>query len=84
MNVLSFLFQKVHNIDICALSETKKKGKGNAKYQNYILFYSEVEKNSRAKAGVDILVHKKFENIIDEIEYLNQNIIRDVTESTTR
>jgi len=44
-----------HNIDLCALSETKKKEKGNIR--DYILFYNGVEKNARAMAGVGILIH---------------------------
>jgi len=50
------------------------KEKGSARYQNYILLYSGVEKNNRAVASIG--VHQKFENIMDEIEYLNKNIIR--------
>lgn len=38
-----------HNIDICALSETKKKGKGNIRLKDYIVIYSGREKNERAK-----------------------------------
>jgi lipoate synthase len=66
-----------HNIDICALSKTKKKGKVSAKYQNCILLYSVIEKNNRTVTNVGILVgiHQKFENIIDEVEYINKNII---------
>jgi len=46
----------------------EKKGKGSARYQNYILLYSRIEKNNRVMVGVGILVHQKFENIIDKIE----------------
>ncbi|XP_045466615.1 craniofacial development protein 2-like [Harmonia axyridis] len=65
-----------HKIDIlCALSETKKKGKGNTDYQNYILFYSGAEKDQRAKAGVGILVHRKFKDNIVDARYLNSHIM---------
>jgi hypothetical protein len=46
-----------HNIDICTLSEIKKKRKRSVRYQNYILLYSEVERNNRAVTGVGILIH---------------------------
>jgi hypothetical protein len=36
-----------YNINICTLSETQKKGKGSARYTNYILLYSG-KKNNRA------------------------------------
>jgi len=52
----------------------KKKEKGSARYQNCIL-YNVIEKKNRAVTGVRILVHQKFENIIDEIKYINMNII---------
>lgn len=44
-----------HNIDICALSETKRKGKRNIAYPGYILKYSGYEKHKRTTAGVRIL-----------------------------
>lgn len=64
-----------HKIEICALSELKKRGRGNTRYQNYILFYSGKEKNQRAQAGVGILLHDKFENNIEEVHYVNSNIM---------
>jgi len=51
-----------YNIDISALSEIKKKEK--KALGNYILLYSEVEKNYRLVASIEILVYQKFENII--------------------
>lgn len=50
---------KKYNIQIAALTEMKMKGKVNNELDNYILFYSGVEKHIRAKAGVGIAVHKK-------------------------
>lgn len=64
-----------HGIDICSISETKKKGKGNIRYQNHILFYSGVDKDSRAQAGVGVLIHKNFENNIEDVKYINHNIM---------
>jgi len=56
-----------HRIDICGLSETKKKGKGSIRYQNYILFYSGSNKNQRAHAGIGIIIHEIFEKYIDRV-----------------
>jgi len=44
-----------HNVDIHALSKMEKKGKESARYQNYILLYSRIEK--QAMADVRILVY---------------------------
>jgi len=63
-------------MDLCALSETKKKRKENIKYEDYVLLYSGVEKNARAMAGVRILIHERFENIIDKVKYTNKKIIQ--------
>lgn len=41
-----------HKIDICFISEVRKKGKGNTRYWNHIFFYSGMNKDVRAKAGV--------------------------------
>lgn len=74
-----------HNIEICALSELKKKGKGNIRYQHHILFYSGREKHQRAQAGVGILIHDKFEDHIDEVQYINSNIMYiSLKDETTR
>lgn len=50
---------KRNGIEICALSETKKKGKGNLRYREYILIYSGKEKNKRAISGVGLLIHER-------------------------
>lgn len=64
-----------NKIDICALSETKKKGKGIMTYQDYVLFYSGVSKESRAKEGVAIAIHKDLERMIEKYEYISERII---------
>lgn len=43
--------------------------------KNYILFYSGKSKNQRAHAGVGLLIHGKFENHIDNVEYVDHNIM---------
>lgn len=66
---------KDHNIDICALQETKKKGKGQIQYQDYILVYSGVDRHERAKEGVALLVHNKHKLNIDRCQYISSRII---------
>ena len=65
-----------HKIDICAITETKKKGKGNSKYGKYVLIYSGKDKHERATSGVGILLHEKFENNIIETKYVNDRILQ--------
>ena len=65
-----------HKIDICAITETKKKGKGNSKYGKYVLIYSGKDKHKRATSGVGILLHEKFENNIIETKYVNDRILQ--------
>jgi len=67
---------KEKDIDICVLTETKKKGKGNEKIGDYIHFYSGVEKSARAKRGVSIAVHKKYERNIKCWEEIDEQIIK--------
>jgi len=65
-----------HNIDICAISETKKKGKGSQQMGLYIMIYSGKPKNERASAGVGLLLHQKFLPNIDKISYTNERILQ--------
>lgn len=63
-------------IDICALSETKRKGAGSVMRGNYLLIYKGVDKSERAHAGVGMLVHKNLiDNIID-IDYISERILK--------
>lgn len=64
-----------HQIDICALSETKKKGKGSIIVEKYMLFYSGTDKSERANAGVGILIGKKLMNCVTDTQYINERII---------
>ena len=64
-----------HKIDICALSETKKKGRGNDIYDNYILIYSGKKREERASSGVGILVHQKHKDKIAHTSYVNDRIV---------
>lgn len=65
-----------HKIDICAISETKRKGKGNIAYPGYILQYSGKEKSERAKTEVGILIREKYRQNIEDVQYINERIIR--------
>lgn len=64
-----------HRIDICALQETKKKGKGQRQYGEYLVIYSGVDKHERAKEGVALAVHKRYQNNIRECAYISSRII---------
>jgi len=83
-NILSWsgrsheIITELHNfkIDFCAISETKKKGRGTASVDDYILAYSGKQKEERAHAGVGLLIHKKYMNNIDNIEYTSEQIIQ--------
>jgi exonuclease III len=64
------------NIDIGVLSETKKKGQGNENVANYIHFYSGVNKEKRAKAGVSRVVHKRLKNSFKSWENINERLMQ--------
>ncbi|KAG8235924.1 hypothetical protein J437_LFUL014280 [Ladona fulva] len=64
-----------HQISICALQETKKKGKGQREYGKYFLIYSGVEKSVRAKAGVEIIIHKNDMKYIEGCRYISERIV---------
>jgi len=66
---------KKMKIDIGVLTETKKKGKGNEKVEDYIMFYSGVNKHERAKRGVAIAVHSKHKSKITSWEEIDDRIM---------
>ncbi|KAK9881036.1 hypothetical protein WA026_014379 [Henosepilachna vigintioctopunctata] len=66
---------KERNIDICALQETKKKGKGQIDYGEYILAYSGVDSDQNAFAGVGILIQSKYRHSIVECVYHSERIL---------
>ena len=63
------------NIDICAISETKKKGQGIIPYQDYIMFFSGVPGEVHAKEGVGLILQKKYEKSIDEFKFISERIL---------
>lgn len=65
-----------YQLDIVVLSETKKKGNGNEVNQNYLHFYSGVDKDKRARAGVSIMINKKWQKYIRNSEAINERLIK--------
>lgn len=65
-----------YNMDIIALSETKKKGSGCEEIGKYIHIYSGVSRDKRAKRGVSIAIRKDLKRNIKSWESINENIIR--------
>jgi exonuclease III len=64
-----------YNLDIIALSETKKKGCGEEVLGNYLHLWSRVEKGSRARAGVSILIHNKWKSKITNWRFMGKRIL---------
>lgn len=60
---------------MCALQETKKKGKGQIPYNDYLVINSGVEKQMRAKEGIAIALSKKYQNNIQECIYVSSRIL---------
>ncbi|XP_060517725.1 uncharacterized protein LOC132696713 [Cylas formicarius] len=65
-----------HKIDICELSEIKRKGKGTGRFDNYTLIYSGKAKHERTSSGFGILLHEKYTQVIEEIDYINDSILK--------
>lgn len=64
------------NVDILVVTETKKKGNGTEEIGGALHIWSGVKKEQRAKAGVGILVKKKFRKNIKTWEPVNERVIR--------
>ncbi|XP_072392397.1 uncharacterized protein [Diabrotica undecimpunctata] len=64
-----------YQIDIFALQETKRKGKGQTRLGEYLLIYSGVPKQERAKEGVAIMIKTKYKDQIKECQYISQRIL---------
>lgn len=63
------------NVDICLLTETKKKMKGTTELKDYILLYSGVAQTKRASAATAILVKKQFRNKIHSYNFVSERIM---------
>ncbi|XP_044755121.1 craniofacial development protein 2-like [Coccinella septempunctata] len=75
-NAEILLEMEQHKIDICALSETKRKGKGSIRVPGYIFVYSGVSQRSRATAGVGILISEKLEQSIEDIHDISERFLK--------
>lgn len=64
------------NMDIVALTETKRKGNGTQIINDYIHVFTGVAKHEREKRGVSIMIHKRHQNKITDYEAIDENIIR--------
>jgi len=53
----------------------KKKGQGIIPYQDYIMFFSGVPREARAKEGDGLVLHKKYENSIEEFKFISERIL---------
>ena len=73
-DVISSLAQQ--QVDIAFLSETKRKGQGNENRNNYVHFWSGVNKGKRAKAGVSILIKKQLMKHVTNYEYISERIMK--------
>ena len=62
-------------MDITILFETKKKGKGSKMLDNYIHFWSGVEKSQRDQAGISILINKQLQKYINNYKTISERII---------
>ena len=65
-----------YQMDIVAITETKKKGNGSEVVEEYIHLYSGVDKACRAKAGVSVFINKKFKTSIKDWVPINERILR--------
>lgn len=69
-------FEKA-GLEILAISETKKKGKGRADLTNgHILIYSGVPDSQRAAAGVGCVIHKKLKDQIVAWKNVSERILQ--------
>jgi len=53
----------------------KKKGQGIIPYQDYIMFFSGVPREARAKEGDGLVLHKKYESSIEEFKFISERIL---------
>jgi hypothetical protein len=70
----TFELQKF-NIEVAVLSETHKTGKWDEYLEDFIHFWSGVNKGKRANPGVSILINKKYKKYITHWNFINERII---------
>lgn len=64
------------DIDITALTETKKKGVGMEDSEDFIIIHSGVPKEERAQRGVAFLIKKKYKRHITNFQAISENILK--------
>lgn len=67
---------KRYQMDIVAVTETKKKGNGSEQLKDYVHLYSGVDKACRARAGVSLFISKKLAKDIKDWQPINERFIR--------
>jgi exonuclease III len=63
------------NISVAVLPETNRQGKGDEHLEDFIHFWSGVNKGNRAKAGVSIVINKKYKKCITNWNFSNERIV---------
>lgn len=66
---------KEKNIDKYALQESKKKGKGERTYGDYISIYSEIIIQNSAKSGIGLLIQIWYKNHLQGCTYTSDRIL---------
>ena len=67
---------KRFQMDIVALAETKRKGRGSEQIDDYVHLYSGVDKANRAKAGISLLIRKRLTRYIKDWDPISERIIK--------
>lgn len=63
-------------MDLTVITETKRKGQGSESLGEYDCFDNGVPKDTRAKTGVSIIIHRKWRKYIKSWEAVNERIIK--------
>lgn len=71
-----FLELQKMRIDVCVLTEVKRKGRGSEMVGDYVHIFSGVAKDDRARRGVAIAVHKNLKKNIRSWEEVDEQIIK--------
>ena len=70
-------FMKEKDIEILGLADIRRKGNNiKAVLNNYVLIWSGVGANERAKHGVGFLLHQNKAKLISDVEYVSERIVR--------
>jgi exonuclease III len=75
-DILAKKKERKKEINIAAISETKKQLKGLKETNNFIQVYSGVNANDRAHSGVMLMIHKSLKSNTDSYSYWSDRIIQ--------